>query len=63
MFYYSFILKLTQMDEETIKATAYKMKKKNEANRNFHRVKQQLVQTSCVMTILLVFTLTNFILD
>lgn len=52
------------MDEETIKATAYKMKKKkNEANRNFHRVKQQLVQTSCVMTILLVFTLANFILD
>ena len=62
MFYYSFILKLTQMDEETIKATAYRMKK-NEANRNFHRVKQQLVQTSCVMTILLVFTLANFILD
>lgn len=28
MFYYSFILKLTQMDEETIEATAYKMKKK-----------------------------------
>jgi len=28
MFYYSFILKLTQMNEETIKATAYKMKRK-----------------------------------
>ena len=52
------------MEKETIKATAYKMKRrKNEANRNFHWVKQQLVQKSCLMAILLVFTLANFILD
>lgn len=52
------------MEEETVEATAYKMKrKKNEANRNFHRVKQQLLQISCLMTNLLVLTLANFILD
>lgn len=64
MLYYSLILKLIQMEEETVEATAYKMKrKKNEANRNFHRVKQQLLQISCLMTNLLVLTLANFILD